>query len=121
MISRPASKRRTAHSSPAQESLLRCVMTLDKFRQFSLRTQLLIVLSEGVFLAQRMGLDGGANLYHLSNGGRGFFVVVGINDGRGRAVVLGSFSDSEALADYAYRLRYEKAPTDQGFFYNLTA
>jgi hypothetical protein len=35
----------------------------------------------------------------------GFFVEVGIDDGRGQAVVLRSFSDSEALADYAHGVR----------------
>jgi len=30
---------------------------------------------------------------------------VGIDGGRGRAVMLRSFNDSEALADYAHRVR----------------
>jgi hypothetical protein len=32
---------------------------------------------------------------------RGFFVEVGADDGKGQAVVLRSFSDSEPLDDYA--------------------
>ena len=34
-----------------------------------------------------------------------FFVEVGIDDGRGQAVVLRSFSDSEALEDYVQGVR----------------
>jgi hypothetical protein len=54
-------------------------------------------------LAQRWDDESGVNhLYHCAGDGRGFFVEVGIEDGRGQAVVLRSFIDSEALADYAY-------------------
>ncbi|MGI4742447.1 MAG: hypothetical protein ACRYG7_45395 [Janthinobacterium lividum] len=41
------------------------------------------------------------NLYHCVGAGRGFFVEVGIDDGREQAVVLRSFSDSKTLEDYA--------------------
>jgi hypothetical protein len=37
--------------------------------------------------------------------GRGFFVEVGIDDGKGQAVVLRSFSDSDPLEDYAVEVR----------------
>ncbi len=43
--------------------------------------------------------------YHCAGNGHGFFVEVGIYDGRGQAVVLRSFSDSEALEDYARGVR----------------
>lgn len=45
------------------------------------------------------------NLYHCPDDGRGFFVEVGIDDGRGQAVVLRSFIDSEALEDYEHGIQ----------------
>jgi hypothetical protein len=56
-------------------------------------------------LANHWDDDGGVNLYHCAGDGRGFFVEVGIDGGRGQAVVLRSFIDSEALADYAQGVR----------------
>jgi hypothetical protein len=44
---------------------------------------------------------GGVNLYYLPDEGRGFFTEVGMDDGRGQAVVLRSFSGSGLLEDYA--------------------
>ncbi|RZJ94892.1 MAG: hypothetical protein EOO60_01995 [Hymenobacter sp.] len=46
--------------------------------------------------------DGGVNLYHCAGDGRGFFVEVGVDDGRGQAVVLRSFVSSVPLEDYSY-------------------
>jgi hypothetical protein len=67
--------------------------------------QLLWVIRHGTYLAQRWDDESGVNLYHCAGDGRGFFVEVGIDDGRGQAVVLRSFSDSGALADYAHWVR----------------
>jgi hypothetical protein len=46
--------------------------------------------------------ESAVNLHHCAGASRGFFVEVGIDDGDGQAVVLRSFSDSEALEDYAH-------------------
>lgn len=67
--------------------------------------QLYCVLHDGTFLANRWEQEGGVNLYHCAGDSRGFFVEVGIDDGRGQAVVLRSFIDSQVLADYAQRVR----------------
>lgn len=67
--------------------------------------QLRYVLERGTYLAQRWEDEGGVNLYHLPDEGRGFFVEVGIDDGRGQAVVLRSFSSSVPLEDYAHGVR----------------
>jgi hypothetical protein len=54
--------------------------------------QLYWVLKHGTFLAQRWETDeGGVNLYHCADQGRGLVVEVGVEDGQGRAVVLRSF------------------------------
>lgn len=80
-------------------------MTFDAFRRLSAVVQLYWVLRHGTYLAQRWDDESAVNLYHCAGDGRGFFVEVGIEDGRGQAVVLRSFSDSEALADYAHGVR----------------
>jgi DNA-binding PadR family transcriptional regulator len=80
-------------------------MTLYLFRLLAPKVQLLYVLERGTYLAHRWEDDGGVNLYHLLDKGRGFFVEVGIDDGRGQAVVLRSFSSSLPLEDYAHGLR----------------
>lgn len=67
--------------------------------------QLHWVFKHGTYLAQRWDDERGVNLYHCAGEGRGFFVEVGIDDGREQAVVLRSFSDSEALADYVHGVR----------------
>ena len=67
--------------------------------------QLYWVLKHGTFLAQRWEDEGGVNLYHCADEGRGFFVEVGIDDGRGQAVVLRSFVSSVPLEDYAHGVR----------------
>ena len=84
-------------------------MTLTFFRQLSPRAQLLVGLTEGTFLAQRWEDEGGVNLYHLPDGGRGFFVEVVIDREQERFVVLRSFSSSIPLADYAH---YVQLPED---------
>ncbi len=80
-------------------------MTSYTFRLLSPTVQLYWVLRHGTFLAQRWEDDGGVNLYHCADEGRGFFVEVGIDDGRGQAVVLRSFVSSGPLEDYARGVR----------------
>jgi hypothetical protein len=80
-------------------------MTFDAFQLLSPVVQLLWVLKYGTYLAQRWDDESGVNLYHCEEEGRGFFVEVGIDDGRGQAVVLRSFSNSKPLEDYAQRMR----------------
>ena len=77
-------------------------MNFDAFRRLSPVVQLLWVIRHGTYLAQRWDDESGVNLYHCADEGRGFFVEVGIDDGRGQAVVLRSFTDAGPLADYAY-------------------
>ncbi|RZK45011.1 MAG: hypothetical protein EOO61_01705 [Hymenobacter sp.] len=67
--------------------------------------QLYRVIHHGTYLAQRWDGESGVNLYHYADEGRGFFVEVGIDDGRGQAVVLRSFSSSGPLQDYAHVVR----------------
>lgn len=78
-------------------------MTLDTFRQLSPRAQLLVVLMEGTYLAQRWEAEGGVNLYHLPDEGRGFFAEVGIEQEQDCCVVLRSFS-SVPLEDYTHHV-----------------
>jgi hypothetical protein len=80
-------------------------MTLYLFKLLSAEVQLRYVLERGTYLAQRWEDDGGVNLYHCADGGRGFFVEVGLDDGRGQAVVLRSFVSSVPLEDYAHGVR----------------
>jgi len=80
-------------------------MSFYAFRLLSPVAQLHYVLTHGTYLAQRWEAEGGVNLYHLPDEDLGFFAEVGIDDGRGRALVLRSFSDSEALEDYAHGVR----------------
>lgn len=80
-------------------------MSFYAFRLLSPVVQLYWVLKHGTYLAQRWDDESGVNLYHLSDEGRGFFVEVGIDDGRGQAVVLRSFVSSVPLEDYADGMR----------------
>jgi hypothetical protein len=80
-------------------------MTFYAFRLLSPVVQLYWVLHHDTYLAQRWDDESGVNLYHCAGDSRGFFVEVGIDDGRGQAVVLRSFVSSEPLEDYAQRVR----------------
>jgi hypothetical protein len=80
-------------------------MSLLAFQQFSPVMQLYWVIHHGTYLAQRWDDESGVNLYHCAGDGRGFFVEVGIDDGRGQAVVLRSFVSSVPLEDYADGVR----------------
>jgi hypothetical protein len=84
-------------------------MTLHTFQLLWPTEQLALVLEEGTYLAQRWDeesalnlYESAVNLYHCAGDGCGFFVEVGINDGRGQAVVLRSFSSSEPLDEYVH-------------------
>jgi hypothetical protein len=83
-------------------------MTFYAFRLLSPVVQLYWVLHHGTYLAQRWDGESGVNLYHCAGDGRGFFVEVGIDDGRGQAVVLRSFVSSVPLEDYAHGIRLPK-------------
>ncbi|MGI4741614.1 MAG: hypothetical protein ACRYG7_41130 [Janthinobacterium lividum] len=76
-------------------------MTFDAFRLLSPRAQLLVVLLEGTYLAQRWEDENGFNLYYLPDEARGFFAEVGIDEAQDCFVVLRSFSSPVPLADYA--------------------
>jgi hypothetical protein len=81
-------------------------MSLYAFQLLSPVVQLYWVLKHGTHLAQRWDDESGVNhLYHCAGDGRGFFVEVGIEDGRGRAVVLRSFVSSGPLEAYAHGVR----------------
>lgn len=80
-------------------------MNFYAFRKLSPVMQLYWVIHHGTYLAQRWDDESGVNLYHCADDGRGFFVEVGIDDGRGQAVVLRSFVSSEPLEDYAQSMR----------------
>ncbi len=83
-------------------------MSFYSFWLLSLAVQLYWVLRHGTFLANRCEDEGGVNLYHCADKGRGFFVEVGVDDGRGQAVVLRSFVSAEPLEDYSYHVRLPK-------------
>jgi hypothetical protein len=80
-------------------------MNFYAFRLLLPVEQLYWVIHHGTYLAQRWDDESGINLYHCEDEGRGFFVEVGIDDGRGQAVVLRSFVSSEPLEDYAHGVR----------------
>jgi hypothetical protein len=79
-------------------------MTFTSFRKLSPRAQFLRVLAVGTYKALRWeGAGAGVmHLYSMPDGKLGFFAEVGIADLKDGIVVLHSFSDSEALADYAH-------------------
>jgi hypothetical protein len=80
-------------------------MNFYAFRKLSPVVQLLWVIRHGTYLAQRWDDESGVTLYHCEDDGRGFFVEVGIDDGRRQAVVLRSFVSSGPLEDYAHGMR----------------
>lgn len=80
-------------------------MMRSVFRLFSPEQKLFYALMQGTYLAQRWKTGSRITLYHLSDGRRGFFVEVGIEESKGQAVVLRSFSSSVPLADYAHGVR----------------
>lgn len=78
-------------------------MNLYSFRLLSPVVQVYWVLRYGTFLAQRWESQGGVNLYHCADDGRGFFVEIGIEDQT--PVVLRSFVSSMPLEDYSHYVR----------------
>ncbi|MGI4864615.1 MAG: hypothetical protein ACRYFZ_11895 [Janthinobacterium lividum] len=82
-------------------------MTVYQFRLLVPRAQLLHILTTGTYLARRWE-EGAISLYYLPDEGRGVFVEVGYDAYKHGAVVLRSFSDSEALEDYAHGVRLPK-------------
>ena len=80
-------------------------MTFYSFQLLSPVVQLYWVLKHGTYLTQRWEDEGGVNLYHLADASRGFFVEVGVDEGRGQAMVLRSFVHAMPLEDYAHGVR----------------
>jgi hypothetical protein len=66
--------------------------------------QLTWVLSKGTYLTQRNEQEEAIALYYLPDGGRGFFVEVGVNKAK-KARVLRTFSSSGPLEEYAHGVR----------------
>jgi hypothetical protein len=80
-------------------------MTFDVFRQLSPLMQLFAIWQRGTFLAERWEADGGVNLYHMSDEGRGFFVEVCVDKEGKRPFVFRSFVSSEPLEEYCHYVR----------------
>ena len=76
-------------------------MNFRAFRLLSPVTQLYWILKHGTYLAERWSDKGGVNLYHCADGGRGFFIEVSRNDGKGFATLLRSFVTTELLEAYS--------------------
>ena len=66
------------------------------------------MLKEGTYLARRWEAEGGVNLYHLPDIGRGFFAEVVIDKEQQRFVVLRS-SRNIPLKDYAHYVQMPEA------------
>jgi hypothetical protein len=80
-------------------------MTFYAFSLLFPVVQLYWVLKHGTYLAQRWDEDGGVNLYHCVDEGRGFFVEVSVDYGQEQPVVLRSFVSSVPLEDYSHEVR----------------
>jgi hypothetical protein len=63
------------------------------------------VLKHGTYLIQRWEAEGGINLYHCADAGRGFFVEVGYDASQHAALVPHSFVSSVPLEAYAHWVR----------------
>lgn len=79
-------------------------MSFYAFLLLSPDAQLYWVFKHGTYLAHRGG-EVATNLYQCADNGRGFFVELSYDASQLRAMVLRSFNDSEALADYAMGVR----------------
>jgi hypothetical protein len=64
--------------------------------------QLSWVLRKGTFLMWRQEQAKARILYHLPDGGRGFFVELGVDEEQTHFYILRSFVSSEPLEDYAH-------------------
>lgn len=80
-------------------------MRFYHFRLLSPVAQCYWVLKHGTFLAQRWDEEGGVNLYHCADEGRGFFAEIGVDETDECYVVLCSFVGAGPLADYAHGVR----------------
>lgn len=81
-------------------------MTLAAFRRLPPRTQLLLVMHEGTYLAHRRDEDAClTNLYYIANGEAGFFTEVGFDDRQECLIVLRSLSSAVLLEEYAQGVR----------------
>ena len=85
------------------------LMDFSAFRQLSSVAQLYWTLKHGTYLAQRWSEAGGINLYHCADGGRGYFVEVGHNDGKGFATLLRSFVTTDLLEAYSQEMLLPQA------------
>ena len=80
-------------------------MTLCQFRRRSRRAQLVFVLLNGTYLAQRRGARSEVKLYYLPDKGCGYFAEIGIDEARECFVVLRSFSSSVPLQEYIHSIQ----------------
>lgn len=76
-------------------------MLVDLFNSLSPELQMQQVLLRGTYLAWRREEQAQLMLYHLPDGGRGFFVELGVDEEQDCFVLLRSFSSLEPLGDYA--------------------
>ncbi|MGI4742445.1 MAG: hypothetical protein ACRYG7_45385 [Janthinobacterium lividum] len=75
------------------------------FNSLSPELQMRHVLMCGTYLAWRREGEDQFMLYHLPDGGRGFFVELGVDEAQDCFVLLRSFSSSVPLEDYAHYVR----------------
>jgi hypothetical protein len=75
-------------------------MTLRRFRLLSPEGQHNWVLEQGTYLVQRWEGEWDVLLYHLGDGGRGFFAEVGLAPAQANLVVRRSFARSTLLEEY---------------------
>jgi hypothetical protein len=80
-------------------------MTCPTFIRMPPAFQLTWALSKGTYLARRCEQDRAIALYYLPDGGRGFFVEVGVDKAKKNATVLRSFSSSGLLEEYTQGVR----------------
>jgi hypothetical protein len=76
-------------------------VTFNQFILLAPRVQVTHALMSGTFLALRLTREGKRRLYHMRDGGSGFFVEVGHDGATQRAVVLHTFNGSAPLEEYA--------------------
>jgi hypothetical protein len=80
-------------------------MTCLTFVRMPPAFQLTWVLSKGTHLTQCHEQEEAIALYYLPDGGRGFFVEVGVDKAQQKARVVRTFSSSEPLEKYAHGVR----------------
>jgi hypothetical protein len=76
-------------------------MTLATFQLLAPRAQLLLVMTEGSYLAYRWEEGYVKNLYYLPNHRKGFFIEVGFNNSLDCLIVLRTVTSSVLLEEYA--------------------